>query len=73
MPKHQTRLPVIPLKQLYPNLSDQELTDIDERLDRYVMVCIDILESIESDPKRLADFLALTNLPETDIVREDET
>jgi hypothetical protein len=71
MPKHASRLPVIPLKELYPGLSDQELAEIDERLDRYVLLCVDIYESIERDPKRLAEFLALTNLTDTGMVKDE--
>jgi hypothetical protein len=56
MNKHNTRLPAISLKSLYPWLTDAELTEVEERLDRYVLLGIDIYESLERDPKRMREF-----------------
>ena len=44
------------LRELYPWASEEELQDIGERLDRYVLLCVDIWEGIEKNPKKLRMF-----------------
>jgi hypothetical protein len=41
------------LRELYPWASEAELQEIGERLDRYVLLCIEIYEQIEQSPKKL--------------------
>ena len=50
----------ITLRELYPHYSDLELQNVERRLDDYLALALRILTRIESDPRALAEFEALT-------------
>lgn len=50
----------ISLRELYPDLSEQELEEAEENLERYIELVLRIHERIRLDPKAYAEFKALT-------------
>jgi hypothetical protein len=48
------------LRDLYPQLTKVELQDAERRLDGYLALAFRIWTRIQSDPKALAEFEALT-------------
>jgi len=41
------------LKELYPNLTPDELVEAEKNLDQYLRIVLEIFDDIESDPARL--------------------
>jgi len=50
------------LRNLYPDLSDNELAQVEEKLRQYVAVGIRMYERIQRDPEAYAKFKALLTL-----------
>lgn len=48
------------IRDLYPDLTDDELAAAEENLDRYVAVVLSIYERIRENPEAYAEFKALT-------------
>ena len=48
------------IRDLYPHLNEEQLKEVEERLERYLEVVLRIYERIEKDPKAYAAFKALT-------------
>ncbi len=48
------------IRNLYPRLSDEELAEAEENLDRYVEHALRMYERIKRDPETPARFRALT-------------
>jgi hypothetical protein len=51
----------ITIKQLYPDLSDQELKDAEENLERYLALALRVYDRIAATPETLAGFAELLN------------
>ncbi len=54
-----TRDPVT-IRALYPRLSEEELREAEENLDRYLELALRIYERVRGDPQAYARFRALT-------------
>ena len=50
----------ITLRQLYPDMSEERLKEVDRRLHDYLAVVLRIWTRIHADPEALANFEALT-------------
>ena len=48
------------LRQLYPHLSDSQVSEADEMLSQYVSFALRVFQRIEQDPDAWARFQALT-------------
>lgn len=48
------------IRDLYPHLSEEELKEAEENLERYLELSLRMYERIRSDPKAYAQFKALT-------------
>jgi hypothetical protein len=46
------------LKEVYPFLSDEELPEVEARIDRRIMLAIEMVERISADPEANARFCA---------------
>lgn len=52
MMKPTTRVPT--LRELYPYLSDDQLTEVGERIDRHIRIVMDMYDRISADPVEYA-------------------
>ena len=52
MIKQYNRVPT--LRELYPHLSDDKLTEVEERIDRHIRIVMDMYERISADPVEYA-------------------
>lgn len=57
---HFSKKPQVTIRDLYPGLTDEELQEADENLERYVELVLRIYERIRSDPAEYARFKSLT-------------
>ena len=48
------------IRELYPDLSDEQLKEAEENLERYLELALRIYERIRSDPEAYSQFRALT-------------
>lgn len=67
------------LRELYPQLTEAELVEVKETLDRYLQVVESIMENLRNDPKLQAkyellkaEYDALTGVNETDNLKAVE-
>jgi len=44
------------LRKLFPELTEEELKEADERIERYLELAMEVYEEILKDPVRLAEF-----------------
>lgn len=51
----------ITIRDLYPNLSEEQLREAEEVLDRYIELAVRMFKRIKADPKAYARFIALTD------------
>jgi hypothetical protein len=58
MPEPKHRAPTI--RDLYPELSEEDLKEAEENLARYIAATLRLYEAIVADPDRYARFQALT-------------
>jgi hypothetical protein len=52
--------PEITIRELYPHLSDTQLTEAEENLERYIALAVRIYERLQADAEADAQFKALT-------------
>ena len=52
--------PVPTIRDLYPNLTEKELAEAEDNLERYLALVLRIYERIQADPENYAHFRALT-------------
>jgi len=52
--------PAPTIRDLYPNLSDHELAEAEENIERYLALVLRIYERIQTDPENYLRFCALT-------------
>ena len=53
--------PVPTIRDLYPHLSEEQLKEAEENLERYLELLLRVFERFQADPKAYADFKALTD------------
>lgn len=51
----------ITVKELYPNLNEEELEEAEDTLDRYIDLAVRMYKRIKADPEAHAEFIALTD------------
>lgn len=51
----------ITIRDLYPNLSEEQLREAEEVLDRYIELAVRMYRRIKADPEAYAQFNALTD------------
>lgn len=56
MNEKPTKIPT--LKELYPNLSDEKLAEVEARIDRRIMIAIDMVKRMSADPEEYMRFCA---------------
>jgi hypothetical protein len=52
--------PVITIHDLYPHLTNEQLKEAEENLQRYLELAVRIYERIRTDPKAYSQFRSLT-------------
>jgi len=52
--------PAPPISKVYPHFSEEELTEAQDTLDRYLALAVRIYERVEADPTAYAQFKTLT-------------
>ena len=52
----------ITIRDLYPYLSEEQLKEVEENLERYLELVLQIYERIQKDPEAYSAFKALTAL-----------
>ena len=51
----------ITIRGLYPNLSEDQLNEAEEILERYIELAVRMYKRIKADPEAYAQFIALTD------------
>ena len=52
MIKQHNRVPT--LRELYPHLSDDQLAEVEDRIDRHIQIVMDMYDRISADPVEYA-------------------
>jgi hypothetical protein len=50
----------ITIRDLYPNLNEEQLREAEENLERYIELSVRMYKRITADPESYAQFIALT-------------
>lgn len=51
----------ITIRDLYPNLNDEQLREAEEILERYIELAVQMYNRIKADPEAYAELIALTD------------
>lgn len=61
------------LRDLYPQLTETELNEAEERLAQYLALAVRIHERVQTDPECYAQFKALTASPSEPTIRSERS
>lgn len=70
---HPPKKPRVTIRDLYPGLTDEELQEADENLERYVELVLRIYERIRSDPVEYSRFKSLTASQEDHTIQASDS